>query len=67
MTKTLEQLLKTKVRLRNQSEVTPDFRISVQSEKEGGMHILVHAFGHAGDALDFVVKENSLIPFRGVR
>ena len=46
---------------------TPDFRISVQSEKEGGMHILVHAFGHAGDALDFVVKENSLIPFRGVR
>jgi hypothetical protein len=62
--KTLEELLKTKVRLRNDSEFTPDFRIAVQTAKDGGQHIIVHPWGHSGDTLAFVVKGNELTPYR---
>ena len=63
--KTLEELLKMKVHARNDTEFTPDFRVAVQSEKDGGQHIVIHPLGHAGDSLNFIVKGNKLIPYRG--
>jgi len=63
--KTLENLLAMKVRTRNDIEFTPDFRVAVQGPKEGGTHIIIHPSGHNGDILDFIVKGNELIPFRG--
>jgi len=63
--KTLEQLIQTKVKMRNGTEIIPDFRISVQGKKNDGTHIIVHPYGYNGDTLDFIVKENKLTPFRG--
>ena len=63
--KTLEQLFKMKLKTRNDIEFVPDFRIAVQSEKESGLHIIVHPLGHDGDTLDFIVQGNKLIPYRG--
>lgn len=63
--RTLEQLIQLKIKSRNGTEFTPDFRISVQDKKESGTHIIVHPLGHAGDTLDFLVTGNKLTPFRG--
>ena len=59
---TLESLLKMKVRTRNNVEFTPDFRLSVQSGSKDGIHVIIHPFGHDGKTLDFIVKNNKLIP-----
>jgi len=64
--KTLEELLKMKVKTENfkgeEVEITPDFRIAVQSTHVDGTHIIVHPLNHNGDTLDFVVKDNTLYP-----
>ena len=65
--KTLEELLRMRIRTRNGIEFTPDFRLAVQSEKEGGTHVIVHPLGHDGDTLDFIVKGNELQLYRGAR
>ena len=64
--KTIEELLQTKVTTKNGIEFTPDFRVSVQSKKDNGIHIMVHPFGHDGDTLDFIVKGNEITPCRSM-
>jgi hypothetical protein len=63
---TLQDLLKTKVRSRNGDSYTPEFRISVQTEKNGGQHILIHQMQStkADLTLEFIVKNNILTPYR---
>lgn len=63
---TLEDLLKTKVRARNGSRYTPEFRISVQTTKNGGEHIFVHQMESTKSdlTLEFIVKDNVLTPFK---
>jgi len=63
--KTLEELLKMKVRTRNDTEFTPDFRVSVQEKVKAGTHILIHPLGYNGDTLNFIVQDNTLTPYRG--
>ena len=40
--------------------ITPDFRVSVQGEKDGGIHFIIHPNGHSGETLDFVVTDNEI-------
>jgi hypothetical protein len=62
----LEDLLMMKVKSKDKDgnviEITPDFRVSVQSAGAAGVHIIIHPEGHNGDTLDFVVNANNLIP-----
>ena len=39
---------------------SPDFRVAVQSVREDGVHIIVHAEGHDSDTMDFLVRGNEL-------
>lgn len=41
---------------------SPDFRVAVQAKTAAGIHIIIHAMGHDSGTLDFLVKENKLIP-----
>lgn len=63
---TLQQLLETTVVSKNKDgneiQVSPDFRVAVQGERDGGVHIIVHPHGHNGETLDFVVSGNELKP-----
>jgi hypothetical protein len=61
---TLESLLKTKVRTRNNLEFIPDFRVNVQEDK-GALRFSIHPFTHNGNTLNFVVRGNELIPHKG--
>lgn len=56
---TLEDLLKTKVKI-DDKEITPEFRVAVQSETDKGIHFIIHPIGHNGTTLDFIVKGNEL-------
>ena len=62
--KTFEELLRMTVDAKdkddNPVEISPEFRVAVQGEKFGGIHIIVHLSGHSGDTLDFVVKGDRL-------
>jgi len=40
---------------------SPEFRVTVQSKAEKGVHIIIHADGHNSDTLDFLVKDNELV------
>jgi len=64
--KTLETLLKMKIETKDftgaKVEISPDFRIAVQSINENGVHIIVHPLNHNGDTLDLLVKGNTLSP-----
>jgi hypothetical protein len=41
-------------------DVTPEFRVAVQSITEDGVHIIIHANGHNSDTLDFIVSGDEL-------
>ena len=60
--KTLEQLLRTKMASKDKDgaeiEITPSFRIAVQSQSNNGVHIIVHSAECSSDTLDFMVREN---------
>ena len=65
--KTLEDLLRMTVKGRSavtQQEINypPQFRVSVQNIRDGGVHFIIHADGHNSDTLDFIVKGNTLVP-----
>lgn len=64
---TLEDLLRMKVTTTmstmagdNAVEYTPDFRVAVQGEKNGGIHFIIHANGHNSNTLDFVATGNDI-------
>ena len=62
---TLEKLLRMKVAARSSVTgedvmVTPGFIVSVQGERDGGIHFIIHTDGYNGDTLDFVVRGNEL-------
>jgi hypothetical protein len=63
--KTLEELLRMKMPAKNKDgeniEVTPSFRVAVQGERVGGIHIIVHPVECSGDTLDFIVRRNELL------
>lgn len=63
---TLQQLLETTVTSAdkddNPVEVSPQFLVSVQQVKDGGIHFIIHPFGFNGETLDFVVNGNELKP-----
>ncbi len=63
---TLEELLKTPVKMTNGKKFIPDFRVAVQEETPSGVHIIIHPSGHNGTTLDFRVKGNKLIAMRGI-
>ncbi|MBC8438510.1 MAG: hypothetical protein H8D87_02350 [Deltaproteobacteria bacterium] len=67
--KTLEELLRMRLRTRNGIEFTPDFRVAVQTPKEGGQHILIHQMqsDRSDLTLEFIVKNNQLIPYKTAR
>lgn len=60
----LEQLLRTMVPAQNfdgdDIEISPEFRVAVQSITPDGVHIIIHANGHNSDTLDFIVSGNEL-------
>lgn len=62
---TLEDLLDMKVYAKNKDnediEITPEFRVAVQSFQGDGTHIIIHANGHDSDTLDFIVSGDTLI------
>lgn len=64
--KTLQNLLSMKVTSEDASgntvEVTPNFRVAVQSTSKEGTHIIVHPIDHNGDTLDLLVNGNTLTP-----
>lgn len=68
----LEQLLRTKIPAKTKDgvdiEISPEFRVAVQSlEGKGdfkGVHIIIHANGHNSDTLDFLVNGNELTLIR---
>jgi len=64
---TLEQLLKKKVTLRNGTIYQPDFRVTIQTPKKDGQHILIHRMQStkSDDTLEFIVKGDKLIPYNG--
>jgi|FLOH01.1.fsa_nt_gi hypothetical protein len=64
---TLQDLLKVKVRGRNGAWYTPEFRLSVQTPKDGGEFVLIHQMQStkADLTLKFIVKNNVLTPYRG--
>jgi len=43
-------------------QYAPEFRVSVQDECDGGVHIIIHADGHNSETLDFMVTGNNLKP-----
>ena len=62
---TLEDLLSTTVPCKdkdgNDIEISPDFRVAIQGRPyDGGIHFIIHPFGHSGETLDFVVTGNTL-------
>lgn len=62
---TLEQLLKMKIDgispiSKESISYPPDFRVAVQGERDGGVHVIVHALGHSSETLDFIVVGNEL-------
>lgn len=61
----LQQLLSMKVPAKdkddNDIEISPEFRVAVQSIMPNGVHIIIHADGHNSDTLDFIVMENDLL------
>ncbi len=63
---TLEKLLNMTIdgydKDNNPNHITPDFRLIVQSGNHDGVKILIHPIGFNGETLDFVVKDNTLIP-----
>ena len=64
---TLEDLLKMKINgvspvTKEPIQYSPDFRMAVQREMEGGVHVIVHADGHNSETLDFIVTGNELNP-----
>lgn len=60
----LEELLRTQVECEdgrgNTVQISPEFRVSVQGERDGGLHFIIHAHGYDSETLDFVVKGNEL-------
>ncbi len=59
----LEELLKMKVEsegINGKVEVSPAFRLAVQSVSDAGVHIIIHPDGHNGETLDYMVKGNLL-------
>jgi len=62
----LEQLFQTKIKTRNNTEFIPDFRVAVQSPKDGMVHVLIHPFGYKGEAVHYLIKENEAKPFGGI-
>ena len=62
---TLQDLLSMKIDAENPLngepiQLTPDFRVAVQGERDGGVHFIIHPNGHNGDTLDFVAKGDKL-------
>lgn len=39
---------------------SPDFIVSVQEIRDDGVHIIIHAYGHNSETLDFFVQGNRL-------
>lgn len=64
---TLEELLKMKIDsvspvTQQPVQYSPDFRMAVQGECDDGVHVIIHAYGHSSETLDFVVVGNELRP-----
>jgi hypothetical protein len=62
--KTLEKMLRTKVKVKGLNgdvEITPNFRVAVQSATNSRVHFIIHPLNHNGDTLDFLVQGNDLI------
>lgn len=61
----LQQLLSMKVVAKdkddNEIEISPEFRVAVQSIMSNGVHIIIHADGHNSDTLDLVVMGNDIL------
>ena len=60
---TLEQLLRMKVAAKGflgPVDVSPEFRVAIQGERDGGVHFIIHANGHDSKTLDFVAVGNEL-------
>lgn len=72
---TFEELLRTKIKVESpilkeqgkpcEVDLTPDFRVAVQTIQDEGIHFIIHPLSHSGDTLDFIVKHNRLIPYEG--
>ena len=63
--KSLENLLKMKVKPKTKgklTEVSPEFRVTVNEGRNGAPHMMIHADGHDSDTLDFTVVGNKIIP-----
>lgn len=57
---TLEQLLRMQVKYPNGNYGSPEFRVAVQGERDGGVHFIIHASGHDSETLDLVAVGNEL-------
>ena len=61
---TLEDLLRTVVKSTdkdgNAIDITPEFRISVQSTKDNQVHFIIHPMDYNGTTIDFIVQGNDL-------
>ena len=58
---TLEQLLRMTVGVENKdTRFTPPFCVSVQGERDGGIHFIIHANGYDSETLDFIAKGDRL-------
>jgi len=56
---TLEQLLRMTV-AGERTYFTPPFCVSVQGERDGGIHFIIHADGYDSETLDFVARGDEL-------
>lgn len=59
----LEELLRTKVEsdgINGKVQISPSFRVAVQSESDAGVHIIIHPDGYNGETLDYMVKGDDL-------
>lgn len=61
----LEELLSMKVHNLNavtgeQVSYPPEFRVSVQGRRDGGVHFIIHANGYNSETLDFVAKGDKI-------
>jgi hypothetical protein len=66
----LEQLLRTKVKHTMQTsgevvEISPDFRVAVQSVEKAGVRIIIHANGYDSETLDLFVSGNNISQLKG--
>lgn len=60
--KNLEWVLRIKKRMRNGTQFSPDFRISIQDEKDDGVSFLMHPMGMRNNVFRFRSKGNEIFP-----